>query len=350
MSALRVLVTGGTGFIGAHTAAALVEAGHEVRLLVRDPKRIDTTVGRLGAGPMDHAVGDITDGPSVEAALDGCDAVVHAAAAVSTESRRAAETLRTNTLAAENVLGRAAKLGLDPIVHVSSVTALFRPGLPTLHRDLPVADSDSAYGRSKAAADRYARTLQEAGAPVVITYPGAVLGPPAGTSFGEANDSMAAFLRFGVAPVNEGGLSVIDVRDCAAIHVAACVPGRGPRRYVCGGHLLWIPEFGAVVAELTGNRFVVVPLPGAVLRAAGRLVDAAVRFIPIPVGLTHESSIYLTQWVPTDDQPVFDELGVTYRDVKETIADTLLGMVGGGLLPAGRAGRLMDGRPSGRAY
>jgi dihydroflavonol-4-reductase len=342
-----VLVTGGTGFIGAYTAAALVEAGHEVRLLVRDPKRIETTVGRLGAGPMGHAVGDITDAASVEAALDGCDAVVHCAAAVSTERHRAAETLRTNTLAAENVLGTAVKMGLDPVIHVSSVTALFRPGLPALHAELPVADADTAYGRSKAAADLYARSLQEQGAPVVITYPGAVMGPPAGTSFGEANDSMAGFLRFGVAPIKQGGLSVIDVRDCAAIHVAACVPGRGPRRYVCGGHLLWIPEFGSVVAEITGKRFVVLPLPGVVLRAAGRVVDAAVRFVPIPVGLTHESSVYLTQWVPTDDQPVFDELGITYRDVKETIADTLRGMVGAGLLPAKAAGRLMDGRSAG---
>lgn len=343
MSAMRVLVTGGTGFIGAHTAAALVGAGHEVRLLVRDPKRIETTVGRLEAGSMDHAVGDITDAASVEAALTGCDAVVHCAAAVSTERHRAAETLRTNTLAAENVLGLGVKLGLDPIIHVSSVTALFQAGLPALHGDLPVAQPDSAYGRSKAAADLYARSLQEAGAPVVITYPGAVMGPPAGTSFGEANDSMAGFLRFGVAPINQGGLSIIDVRDCADIHVAACVPGQGPRRYVCGGTLLWISQFGAVVAEVTGKRFVVLPLPGAVLRAAGRLVDAAVRFVPIPLGLTHESSVYLTQWVPTDDQPVFDELGITYRDVKETIADTLVGMVGAGLLPARAAGRLVNG-------
>ena len=341
---MRVLVTGGTGFIGAHTAAGLVRAGHDVRLLVRDPKRIETTVGRLDAGAMDHVVGDITDRASVEAALDGCDAVVHCAAAVSTERKRAAETFRTNTQAAENVLGTAVKLGLDPIIHVSSVTALFRPGLPSLTGDLPVAEPDSSYGRSKAAADRYARSLQDAGAPVVITYPGAVMGPPAGTSFGEANDSMAGFLRFGVAPVNQGGLSIIDVRDCADIHVAACVPGHGPRRYVCGGHLLWIPQFGAVVAELTGRRFVVVPLPGAVLRGLGRLIDAAVRFVPIPVGLTHESSVYLTQWVPTDDQPVFDELGVGYRDVNETIADTMRAMVGAGLLPASRAGRLMDGR------
>ena len=340
MSTLKVLVTGGTGFIGAHTAAALLEAGHEVRLLVRDPRRIDTTVGQLGAGPMDHAVGDITDAASVEAALSGFDAVVHCAAAVSTERHKAAETLRTNTLAAENVLGLSVKLGLDPVIHVSSVTALFRPGVPALHGDLPVADADTSYGRSKAAADLYARSLQEAGAPVVITYPGAVMGPPAGTSFGEANDSMAGFLRFSVAPINQGGLSVIDVRDCAAIHVAACVPGRGPKRYVCGGHLLSISEFGQLVAELTGNRFVVLPLPGAVLRAAGRLVDAAVRFVPIPVGLTHESSVYLTQWVPTDDQPVFDELGITYRDVKGTIADTMRGMVAAGLLPASRAGRL----------
>src|SRR5437879_13216479 len=76
---MRVLLTGGTGYVGSHAAAALVRSGHEVRLLVRSPDRVATSLGPLGVSVPDVAVGDITDVGSIDAALAGCDAVVHAA-------------------------------------------------------------------------------------------------------------------------------------------------------------------------------------------------------------------------------------------------------------------------------
>ncbi|SID91017.1 putative oxidoreductase [Mycobacteroides abscessus subsp. abscessus] len=85
---MRVLVTGGTGFVGGWTAKAVAEAGHQVRFLVRKEARLHTTVATLGVDVSDYAVGDITDRASVEAALDGCDAVVHSAAMVSTDPGR----------------------------------------------------------------------------------------------------------------------------------------------------------------------------------------------------------------------------------------------------------------------
>ena len=45
---MRVAVTGGTGFVGAYTVQAFLAAGHEVTVLVRDPDRIDETLGTLG--------------------------------------------------------------------------------------------------------------------------------------------------------------------------------------------------------------------------------------------------------------------------------------------------------------
>jgi nucleoside-diphosphate-sugar epimerase len=77
---MRVLVTGGTGYIGSHTVAALVEGGHEVRLLVRDPRRVSAALTPLGlqAADLDTMVGDVTDPAAVDQAVRGCEAVVHA--------------------------------------------------------------------------------------------------------------------------------------------------------------------------------------------------------------------------------------------------------------------------------
>ena len=88
---MRVLVTGGTGYLGSHTVAALVEGGHDVRLLVRAPQRVAAAVAPLGLQlpDLDTVVGDVTDPEAVQRAVRGCEAVVHAASVYSFDSRDA---------------------------------------------------------------------------------------------------------------------------------------------------------------------------------------------------------------------------------------------------------------------
>ena len=73
---MKILVTGGTGFVGSVTAKALVEAGHEVRLLVRSAEKAEKVCKALGMQVSDIALGDVTDKASVEKAVSGCDAIV----------------------------------------------------------------------------------------------------------------------------------------------------------------------------------------------------------------------------------------------------------------------------------
>lgn len=102
---MRVLVTGGTGFVGGWTAKAIADAGHSVRFLVRNPARLKTSVAKLGVDVSDFAVADISDRDSVREALNGCDAVVHSAALVATDPRETSRMLSTNMAGAQNVLG-----------------------------------------------------------------------------------------------------------------------------------------------------------------------------------------------------------------------------------------------------
>ena len=105
---MKVLITGGTGFVGAWTAKAVQDGGHQVKFLVRNPDRLHTSAAQIGVDVGDHVVGDIADPDSTAAALEGCDAVIHCAAMVSTDPARAEEMLRTNLEGARNVLGGAA--------------------------------------------------------------------------------------------------------------------------------------------------------------------------------------------------------------------------------------------------
>ncbi|OBF58249.1 oxidoreductase [Mycobacterium sp. 852002-50816_SCH5313054-b] len=319
---MRVLVTGGTGFVGGWTAKAIADDGHSIRFLVRNPDRLRTSVANLGVDVSDFAVGDITDRVSVREALRGCDAVVHSAALVAVDPRQTNEMLTTNMQGAQNVLGQSVELGLDPIIHVSSFTALFHPGLETLTSDLPVVGGADGYGTSKAQVEIYARGLQDAGAPVNITYPGMVLGPPVGNQFGEAGEGVRAAVQMHAIPGRSAAWLIVDARDLAALHAALLEPGRGPRRYTAGGHRVPAAELATLLGEVAGTPMVAVPIPDAALRVAGAVMDRAGRFLPFDTPFTSAGMQYYTQMPASDDSPSERELGITYRDPKETVADT----------------------------
>lgn len=319
---MHVLITGGTGFVGGWTAKVIADAGHSIRFLVRNPDRLQTSVAKLGVDVSDFAVGDITDRVSVRDALRGCDAVVHSAALVATDPRQTNEMLTTNMQGAQNVLGQSVELGLDPIVHVSSFTALFHPGLEMLTAELPVVGGADGYGTSKAQVEIYARGLQDAGAPVNITYPGMVLGPPVGDQFGEAGEGVKAALQMHAIPGRSAAWLVVDVRDLAALHAALLEPGRGPRRYTAGGHRVPASELANMLGQIAGTPMVAVPIPDTALRVAGAVLDRAGRFLPFDTPFTSAGMQYYTQMPASDDSPSERELGITYRDPTETVADT----------------------------
>jgi nucleoside-diphosphate-sugar epimerase len=119
----------------------------------------------LGVDVSDVVVGDVLDETVVASAVQGCDAVVHAAAVFSLDSRRAEEMRHTNVRATELVLGQAVARGLDPVVHVSTTVALTR--YAGSGPDLPLGDIELPYAQSKIASEEVARRLQDRGDPVV---------------------------------------------------------------------------------------------------------------------------------------------------------------------------------------
>jgi nucleoside-diphosphate-sugar epimerase len=337
---MKIMVTGGTGFVGAHTVRALHDAGHDVRLLVRDPRLIEKVLHPLGVLDVEHVTGDATDAESVSRALDGCDAVVHAAAVVAIQRARAEEVLSTNARAAAEVLGAAHRAGLDPIVHVSSVSALSTEG-GRQRPDSPIASAANAYARSKAESERYARRLQAEGAPVVITYPAMVLGPPAGSRrTADAGNFLIETLKRGAAIATDGAWSVVDARDVAAVHTAAMQPGRGPRRFTAGGEFVAYRDVLDVLERLTGRRLRRLSIPTPPLRVLANVAEVIGRAVPLPSWLTREALTSVVDAVPVDDSRTTAELGVEFRPAEATLAATVRGLYDAGELTAAQVGAL----------
>lgn len=336
------MVTGSTGLVGGHSVAALLDAGHEVTALVRDRGRLRAVAEGLGVELPRHVVGDMTDPAAVDEALEGADAVLHCAALVSIDRRDEAAMISGNLEGTRLVLSRARAAGCDPIVHTSSTSALFRPWCAPLRPDMDVSDVRGGYGRSKALCELEARDAQADGAPVSITYPGGILGPPAGTALGETAQQLARFIAAGVMPTRRAALSIIDVRDLAAVNLALLESPGSARRIMCGGHLVDMFELARQLRGLTGRRFPVPPVPPAALRLAGRGVDALRRVVDFETPVGQESMTLVTTWPGTDDSSMH-ELGIRARPLRETLEVSLRAWVDAGLVTPRQVGTLLTG-------
>jgi dihydroflavonol-4-reductase len=329
----KVLVTGGTGFVGSWITSALLEAGRGVRMAVRRPEQVASTFAGRDAMPDDVQVVDLFNPASVHRALEGCDAVVHAAAVFSFDPRRSEEMLSTNERLTRTVLQAAVEAGCDPVVHISSTAALVRRA--GTDSSLPLGDVELPYSRSKIASERVARVLQKQGAPVVSVYPGSVYGP-ADPYVGEQATRLAWISRGGFPIWPSGGMHTVDVRDVAAVVEACLEPGRGPRRYVVPGHHMTGDDLYRLVGTAIGRRRPHVNLPAGLVPVATAPMDALHRLLPARwrYPADREGAEFGARNTRFDTSLAEHELGVHARPLEESLRDTLTWLVDAGHLPA----------------
>ena len=321
---MQIAVTGGTGYLGAHIVRGLLTTGHEVRLLVEpgwDNPELLRRLSELGA--ITVLEGDVRESDTVARLLDGSDAVLHAAGVVGTDNRREKLMWEINAYATEAILRQAHDRGLDPIVSINSYSALFPPTGPVIGPDTPTAAGKSAYAKTKGYADRAARRLQDEGAPIVLTYPSSVVGPAFMTAPGITEQGWATIIRAGVAPrLRNAGMMMVDVRDIADVHIASMRPGRGPKRYVCGGVMLSFDEMISALEAGSGRHIRRIPVTGGMFRAVGKIADVIGGLLSLGAGFSFEAAQLITAAIPTDDSRTLAELGVTWHSPREAIITT----------------------------
>jgi farnesol dehydrogenase len=214
---MRVLVTGGTGYLGSAIVRALARAGHEPVVFARS------------AVPPGVA-GDIRDTRSVTAAAAGMDAIVHTAALVALWRRDPSEFDAVNVGGLQSVLAAARAHRIGRVVYTSSFLALPPAGRPQ-------ALTANHYQRTKVAARDVARRAAAEGTPIVTLYPGVIYGPGPATDGNLVARLMRDQLR-GTLPAIVGGehlWSFAFIDDVAGAHAAAVAHPSPEREYAVGG-------------------------------------------------------------------------------------------------------------------
>lgn len=303
---MKILVTGGTGYLGRAVARALAARGHDVVVFARRATSAAGATGaangreRLAGTPVD---GDVRDRPAVERAAAGCDAICHTAALVSIWRRRAQDFDDVNVGGLQNTIDAARALGIRRVLYTSSFLAL-----PPADRAAPLEAND--YQRTKVAADRLADAAIANGAPIVRVYPGVVYGPGSlteGNLVGRLiDDHLNGRLPGLIGPEHRWSYAFVD--DVAAGHCAALERGHVGGRYMLGGENATQQQMFAIVAQLTGRRpprRIPYPIAGAI----GALEECRARvFGGLPLVTRGAVEIFRHDWT-LDSRIASRELG-----------------------------------------
>jgi dihydroflavonol-4-reductase len=338
-----VLVTGATGFVGKWTVVELLRAGYRVRGTVRAlgakadrvRKAAEAQLGPEALERLDLVVADILDDAGWAEAMQGVSAVMHVATAIrADEPRDSSLVIRPAIEGTDRVLRFTHAAGIRRIILTSSIATVgYGHGQTTGRRvydETFFTNLDNmrwtwAYCVGKTKAERAAWEFAKAnGMDLTTIHPGAISGPPLDQD-ASISVGMVTWLFDAKTPaLPSNGFSIIDVRDVAAMHVAALEkPEAGGQRYLATAEYMPFPAVAQIVREAyPGRKVTSQTVPDWVIRLIARFGGPA-RQIINDIG----------------NEKIFDGskgerlLGRKYIPAKQSILDTAEAAFRLGLIP-----------------
>jgi dihydroflavonol-4-reductase len=268
---MTAFVTGVSGFIGSHLAAALAGRAIPVRGLARGEKPAP-------APGVEIVRGDIRDRPLLAAAFRGVDVVYHCAAALGASGFDEREFRSVNAEGTQAVIEAAAEAGVRRVVHFSSAGVLghLRENRPA-DEDHPLNPRD-AYDRTKLEGERIAAEAARRGRDVVIVRPGWAYGPGDRRTFKLIRAiARRRFLLVGKGRTLQTPVFVDDLVEGALL---CAEKGRSGEVYhLAGGEALTVREIAAAIAAAAGVGIPRVRLPLPPVRFAAAVLGGAFRVV-----------------------------------------------------------------------
>ncbi len=248
-----VLVTGGTGFLGAYIIKQLVENGHTVRAIRRSPK-LPFFVPASVFEKVEWVTGDVLDIPVLEEAMQGVDAVIHSAAKISLISDEKREMFQTNIEGTANMVNIALSQNIRRFVHISSVAALGRTANgDTIDENKKWEESklNTNYAISKYRAEMEVWRAIGEGLGAVIVNPSTIIG------YGDWDTSSCAIFKsvYEEFPWYTNGINgFADVEDVAKAVVLLMESNITGERFVLSGDNWSFGQLFDVIADCFGRK------------------------------------------------------------------------------------------------
>jgi len=321
----RVLVTGGTGFIGQHLVSALAAGGRQVRVLdLRSP---------ICAVPdVEYLAGSVLDANLVDEAVRDVAEVYHLAGLPGMWIPQKSDFCAVNYRGTEVVIAAARKRGIARFLHCSTESILFRPSpLPDAASEpclLPSQEMPGLYTRSKMLAEQFAAQTAASGFPLVIGTPTMPIGPH-DHNLTPPTAMLRHFLSGRVQMYLDFIVNLVDVRDVAAGLILAMEHGQIGHRYILGGESISLKKILQLMATISGRRYVSIPVPGRVAEVAATMLEFVADHVTHrPPSGTAEGVRIALRATELSIEKAQHELGYAPRPVEPALRDTIAYLLG----------------------
>lgn len=313
----KVLVTGANGFLATNAIAKLIEAGYEVRGLLR---RKSSYIGKNYL-ELELMEGSFTDVNTVRKALEGCRYVVHIAA-LTDQSASAEEYHKVNVEATVSLAQAAVEAGIKRFIYVSSANAFAygskdKPGDETRPTREPFTHSQ--YALSKAAAQKEVLKFKDR-MEVVVVNPTFMIGPMDIKPSSGRIITMAYGRWLMAAP--PGGKNFVHVEDAALGIVAAISKGHSGEAYLLCGENMSYRDFYRTLEKVSGKVMHLVNVPCKLLLAAGHICDLLYKIgIKTDATLTNMKLLCIDNYYT--NAKARRDLGINFRSTETAVRDAV---------------------------
>jgi len=285
---MKILVTGGNGFLGSWVVKRLIEDNHQVKILHRPHSDLSS----LNGLKFESAIGDVTDPQSLLMATKDSEAVFHIAGLISYSSKDNDLMKKINVQGTANVVDACIKAGVRRLIFTSSVVAVgasFKPEI--LNEESPYTLQKfnlGYYNTKKEAEDLIIDAVKNRKLDAVIVNPAAMFGP--GDAVKGSRKTQLKVVRGELPFYPPGGVNVLHVDDAVSAHIQALKKGRSGERYILGGENLKIKDFFKMLAQAGGKKPPSIGLPSVALKGIYELSKVASK---IGISFSSSSDSYL---------------------------------------------------------
>ena len=299
-----VLITGATGQVGHAIARRLADDGVEPRALVRSPER-----ARVLPAGVQPVFGDVTDAPSLHAALDGCAMMYHSAGIPEQWRQDVGEFARVNVEGTRNVVEAALAAGVERFVYTSTDDVLVQaPGATFDESVINPNPGQTPYQRSKQEADRIVTAALDRGLPAVFLHPAGLYGPAPFLVKG-LNDLLVQLAKRKTPMLLPGGMGVVYSDDVADGHLRAAAQAPVGARYLLAESFQPLTDIARAVAANEPRAKVPRVMPLAIARAVSMAGERVAQATGRPPMIPRSVLLFLERATRPSGERARTELG-----------------------------------------
>ncbi len=318
---MKVLITGGGGYLGVRLAERLVEQGHEVKSMLRS----DPPHSYLDVPGITKVKGDIQDPAGLRELMNGMDAVFHCAGMISYDPGKDEQMYQTNVIGTRNVAEAVLASNVTRMIHVSSTAAL---GV-NYDRNRKISEDEPfnaralgmAYFTSKYDAEQELQKLKADGLDFVIVNPASIIGPRDTRRYEQVYAGL--IYKYNPRFLPPGGNAFVDIEDVVDCLVAAWEKGISGERYTISGENLSFAELIIRVNKLIDRDPPSFKLPVAAMQIAS-LGFRVLGLLGKKMHMTPELISKVGQWhLYVDTTKAERAFGIKPRKIDQALTDTI---------------------------